>query len=441
MRLDRHWKAAVLLSGACLAGCGGESTAPGESAGSSAAPATQVSESSEAAAANVPPTASITAPAEPDAEPAIVRPDQGTPEWLILQITQLKVQSLPETDDVNVLRKARQDRNQKIIEIATEVIAKTHKTPEKELVFNSAVHHLLDATMQLAMAGDNDSVDALYEHADVFYQRDPKSRAASEASFFLARFANENAARSADKDVRWLQEFARQARLFAERFPQEQHRSASLLNDAATSCDYWGLAEEAVQCYSTIRQKFPETPQADQVVAPLRRLALTGKPVDLGGPTSDGGFTSIADFKGSPVLVVFWSTEARPFVDQAKEIIETVGKYEAQGLQVLGVNLDTDESAVDAFADKTGINWRTIFHVDATKRGWNHPVVVYYGVRGIPQFWLVGRDGNVVTTTLQAKDLDRTLSRVMATSATPAATTTPARPAPTSSSTANAPQK
>ncbi|MBC8289995.1 MAG: TlpA family protein disulfide reductase [Planctomycetes bacterium] len=352
----------------------------------------------------------------------IERPQDGSPEALILKITQLRLQPFetlvdpeapPTKEEVEKQRAARRERNLAIIELAQQAIAMTHREPAKEQVFNISVHRLMDATFQLAMQGDQDSIDQLYAHAESLYTRDPKSKAASEAAWFVARYSNENAQKYADQDIRWVQEFSRQSRAFAEKFPHEQQRAVGLLHEASTSADFWNLRDEAIQSYTALAQKFPGTPQGKQAAAPLRRLALIGKKLDLGGPTLDGGFLQVADFAGSPVLIVFWSSQAKPFVDQLPKVMPIVSRHEKIGLQVIGVNLDLAEPDLDAFLEKTGLGWRTIFHQDQSRRGWSHPVAAYYGVRNIPQFWLVDKAGTVVSTTAQAQTLDAELTKLM----------------------------
>ncbi|MBI1313093.1 redoxin domain-containing protein [bacterium] len=438
MKMERQGLAAALLAltlsvSLGISGCGGGSES-GETASSNAgSQSASVPSGSSAAAESSPaatpgtgtpetalPAASIgMAPGTDDPDDLadnesveIVRPREGTPEWTILEITKLRLQPFPETDDVNELRKERRERNEQIAKLAHEVIALTHQDPGKEQVFNVAVHRLMEATWQLAMQGDSEAVTELYDYAASFYGRSPKSRAAADSHWFLASFANENAVRHGDTEPRWLSEFARQARLFAERFPEDQQRAIKLLNDAAQTCDAYGIRDEAVQCYAALRQKYPESAPAQQAVAALRRLELPGKTLDLGGPTMDGGFLSIADFNATPVLVVFWSTQAKPFVERSAEILSIVSKFEKQGLQVIGVNLDTDESAVDAFKEKSGMGWQNIFHAAPSRRGWNHPVATYYGVTTIPQFWTVDVKGQVVSMTGEITQLEAELERL-----------------------------
>ena len=407
-------------------GCGGDSTSPQSAESSSdttatapvvasTEPVTLPTAAISAGSASTPELDSAEAKAAVAANQREVSgpPQKGSPRWLVLEMTKLRMQPFPETDDIEKQREARRTRNLEIVKLAEEAIAKTHQDPELEAVFNVAVHRLMESHLELSLQGDQDSIDALFSFADSFYARDPKSRAASESAYILSRFAHKNAQYSGHQDVRYLQEFSRQARLFAERFPVEQERAVGLLNDAAATCDFHGMREEAILCFETLRQKYADTPQAQQAISALRRLNLIGKPLDLGGPTLDGGFISVADFKGSPVLVVFWSSQAVPFIEQSSAIITATEKYEEQGLQVIGVNLDTDESAIDAFLEKSSMGWRTVFHTAPERRGWNHPVAVHYGVTMIPQIWLVDAEGKTVTTSIATKDLDAMLAKLL----------------------------
>ena len=90
--------------------------------------------------------------------------------------------------------------------------------------------------------------------------------------------------------------------------------------------------------------------------------------------------------------------------------------------KVIGVNLDTDEAAIDAFLEKSGMGWRTVFHTAPDRRGWNHPVAVHYGVRTIPELWLVDAEGKTVTTSITAETLDATLEKQLSTTVKVSAT-------------------
>jgi len=333
-------------------------------------------------------------------------PPEGTPQWYIHQILLLRFEKLPETDDVEKLRKLRRERNLKIVELAEQCIAKTHKNPEQEQVFNAAVHQLLEARVALALQGKEEDIVALYELADVLYKRDKKSKAAAEAAYRVAVFANTNAVRYPDPETGWLNEFVRRARLFATDFPQEQSRAVRLLDVAGRSCEFYRQIPEAIKCYEQLQSQFPEMPQAKRSTAILRRLKLPGKPLQLAGPTIDGGFIDIKDYKGKVVLVVFWASDNK----RCKQLVpklKTLGeKYKQAGFEIIGVNMDKEEPVVDTYLEKTGLTWPQIFYPDRSKRRWDNLIAKHYGVRQLPTLWLVDDAGTVRKTFLDTQKLE-----------------------------------
>jgi len=382
-----------------LAGCGSSETEP----------------SSATTSGGSLPTLSIGAESQQSAEPKVQVEDleQGSPEWIVREITRLRVQPAPETNDVEKLKAFRLKRNRKVIEFATQAVALTHKDPEKERLFTVAAHHMMEARLQLALQGDRSSIDSLYDDAASFYQRDPESQAAADAAYTLASFAHSNSRRFDEKEPRWLVEFSRQACLFARNFPKDSRRAPTLLLAAGESCELHGMVEEAVNCYSILQNEFSESPLSAQVSGSLRRLKLQGQPLKLAGPTLDGGFVSVEKFKGKVVLVVFWGTQANAFVEQIPRLNQLREKYSRHELEIVGVNLDEEEPSIDAFLEKHVLDWPQIFYSDREKRGWKNPTVIYYGIKNIPTAWLVDQEGIVIDTQVSFATVDAKLKSLL----------------------------
>lgn len=351
-------------------------------------------------------------------------PKKETPEWFIYKITQVKLKPLFRPDDAEAqsLEKQadlRRERNEQIVELATEAIARTHKETSKdqskERVFDLAVHHLLEAELQLAIAGEQDHIDALYEHASLLYQRNPKSKAAIEAGMTLINFARMNAQKFGREEPKSLEEFARLARQFAKNFPQEERQAIPVLFAAGQSCEFHGLTGEAVQCYATITEQFPESQAAQRVTPIMRRLNLKGKPLQLAGPAIGGEFLNAEEMTGKPLLVVFWTTQAQPFVRQLPKLQELVSQIDPKRLNVISVNFDDDdnESAVQTFMDTNGLNWPTIFETESEKRGWNNPIASHYGIQNVPMYWIASSKGNVVEMTYDIDKIEPLLKKLM----------------------------
>lgn len=391
---------------------------------------------------------------EPDEEVVVKEPEKGSPEWHIREILRIRLMPFPAVKTASASQEdaatppdpakelaeqeaVRRERNEQVITLAKQAIALTHKDPEKEIVFNAAVHHMLDARLQLAIDGEQTDVDGLYEICEALQQSKPNTEIASAAALTIVNFCHANAVRFAQSEPKWIQEFAKQAQLFATRVAENQaatpektedgadnprtfqlrqdaSRAAQILLAAGQSCDAAGFPEDGKACYVMVKSKFPDTQQAEQVVGVLRRYGLMGKPLQLAGPTLDGNFLSIEDFKGKIVVVVFWSSQAKPFVDDLPTMSAFLSKPGVQKLvSVIGVAMDTDESQLDAFLEEHSLSWPQIFYSEPEKRGWSSPVANYYGINRLPTIWIIDSSGVVAETNVTAAELESKLKDVV----------------------------
>ena len=346
------------------------------------------------------------APNQTPTDPQAV-PKKDSPEWQLGQMLVLRAQSVPPgTPQLT-------ERNQKLIAMALELIEKTHSQKPLEPVFNRAVQLLCEARLDLAASGSAEDAKALQADAEAFYRRDPTSAAAEEAGWWLTRLAHTNA-RQARNDRRKIQAFAIAARTFATRFPKSEAKALPLLAAAGQTCELYHLDGEAMNCFAMLQEKFPKTPQADQATAILRRLDLKGKKVKLFGETIDGRFLKDGKLLGKPVLVVFWSSDSEAFQEMLPELQKVTRPYERSGLTILGVCLDEDKTALDAFIAKNGLRWLQLFYADPDKQHWEHPLAKYYGVHDIPSVWLVDQEGVAVDTHVTPESLDGQLRYLIA---------------------------
>src|SRR5690606_3267747 len=122
--------------------------------------------------------------------------------------------------------------------------------------FNTAVHFLSDARLELASAGDADQARLLLEDADSLYERAPESAAAAEASFKVVELAERMARSLGGADREWLTEYAAQANQYAERFPEQKTRAALALFTAGRLCDRFQMTDPARQCLQRVQTEF-----------------------------------------------------------------------------------------------------------------------------------------------------------------------------------------
>jgi thiol-disulfide isomerase/thioredoxin len=101
------------------------------------------------------------------------------------------------------------------------------------------------------------------------------------------------------------------------------------------------------------------------------------------------GLTPTVSFSDTkPTLLVFWASWCVPCNKEAPVIArlfrETTGR-----LDIIGVNVDTDASAADAFADKHALPYRSYADPDLA-------IADRFGVTGTPALVVLGPDGAFV---------------------------------------------
>lgn len=352
---------------------------------------------------------------------------EGTPEYMLQQIALLKaspanlirqpipgkpgkfesIQLTPEQTSQEQLR-----RLHATVDLAMQVITMTKDHPRQEQLFNNAVHYLGDARKQLALAGEPDQAQLLSEDADALFKRDKTSFAAVQSALKLVQLAQAQAETYGRQDTRWGAAFAKQARLFAGNFPQETNLAAMNLIAAGRITEQLGLMEDSLTCYAMVEERFPNTPFADTTASVLRRLRLQGqKLTEFAGSTLEGGYISIDQFAGHPVLIAFWSANSQKFQSDLPLIEAALTKHGSRGLMVVGVNLDKNQATVDQFVEQHNLAWQNIFFSAAESRGVQNPIARHYGVTSVPVYWMVDARGTVVAAPFDIQQLDAVLSK------------------------------
>lgn len=130
-------------------------------------------------------------------------------------------------------------------------------------------------------------------------------------------------------------------------------------------------------------------PVRDKARIRLRDLKRLGKPLELSFTALDGRKVDMKELKNKVVIIDFWATTCAPCIVLLPSLKELYSKYQAQGLEVIGVSLDTDRDKLTQFIKKNEIPWPQSF--DAA--GDDGPVPKAFAIKGIPVVWLVDRQG------------------------------------------------
>ncbi|MFG2052550.1 TlpA family protein disulfide reductase [Micromonospora sp. NPDC048930] len=141
----------------------------------------------------------------------------------------------------------------------------------------------------------------------------------------------------------------------------------------------------AVGTLAALGLRAPATPAAEE--APT----VTGAPAPaLSGTTLDGGQFALSDARGQVVLVNVFASWCGPCREELPLLVDAERSWSPRGLRLVGLNIRDGTEAVRALLDETGATGLTVVpDPDGTR-------AVQWGVRGVPETFVVGRDGRLV---------------------------------------------
>ena len=166
------------------------------------------------------------------------------------------------------------------------------------------------------------------------------------------------------------------------------------------------LSDELLKDMET---RFWGDPKIKAFLRSLGRGPSVGKPFEAALTRLDGSKLKLPDdLKGKVLVIDFWATWCPPCVEEVPHMKEVHEKYQAKGVEFVGISLDTSKEKLEAFIKTNGLNWTQTF----SGKGWDDPTAKKYGVTGIPSIWVVGVDGKVVSDNAR-NDLERTIEKAL----------------------------
>jgi cytochrome c biogenesis protein CcmG, thiol:disulfide interchange protein DsbE len=132
-------------------------------------------------------------------------------------------------------------------------------------------------------------------------------------------------------------------------------------------------------------------------------VGLGSKAPNFHAVTVDGARhnESLSKYKGDVVLLNVWATWCQPCVVEMPAIERLYHDYGPQGLKVVAVSIDTGATDADvrAFATKRGLTFDIL-------RDSVQDIVGQYQTTGVPETFVIARDGVIRKKVIGASDWD-----------------------------------
>jgi peroxiredoxin len=141
----------------------------------------------------------------------------------------------------------------------------------------------------------------------------------------------------------------------------------------------------------TAAETKPPVPEAKVEMIKVGAAAPDFPATDLNGKA-----VKLSDFRGKIVILDFWATWCGPCIASMPHTNEVAAQYKDQGVVVLASCTSDTRAAFEAWVKKNQATYpELLFSHDPQERGSDRASHKLYGVGGIPQQFIIGRDGKI----------------------------------------------
>jgi peroxiredoxin len=174
---------------------------------------------------------------------------------------------------------------------------------------------------------------------------------------------------------------------------------------------------------SSLEKTYPNSPYARDYSTMLNQLQnnsalaaagasdiVVGQPApDISLTNTEGKVMKLSDLKGKIVLLDFWASWCGPCRRANPSVVSAYNKFNKKGFEIFSVSLDKDRDKWKDAIAQDHLDWP--YHVSDLK-GWSSQAAQLYKVQGIPQQYLIGRDGKIIASAQAGGSLEAQLEKL-----------------------------
>jgi peroxiredoxin len=189
----------------------------------------------------------------------------------------------------------------------------------------------------------------------------------------------------------------------------DSYISLNALESFAYSNDYADIAPLYNGLSDAVKQSEGGKEFGDRLPK-LKAVAIGAIAPEFAEADTSGKIISLASFKGKYVLVDFWASWCGPCRRENPHVVKTFNTFKGKNFTILSVSLDRP-GAKDkwiAAIHKDGLTWTHVSDLQF----WKSKTADLYGVRAIPQNFLIDPDGRIIGKNLMGDDLSDKLEAI-----------------------------
>jgi hypothetical protein len=281
---------------------------------------------------------------------------------------------------------------------------------EERVQWINQVADCLSTAAQNSPENDRTAYNRLVRLVEQIVQAMPGSNLAAYVTFremsadYAVKLATTKGQEIAKVQEAWLGRLAK----FVEAYPKADDTPDALLQLGMVS-EFAGKEIEAKKWYDRLARDFGEHQLAGKARGALKRLELEGNPLELTGSLLQGGAFNLGQLQGKAVAVYYWASWNQQCVGDFAKLKLLLDTYGSKGFEVVCVNLDGTAAEATAFLQRSPAPGVQLFAAG----GLESPLATQYGVMVLPNLFLVGKDGKVVSRTVQVNGLEDEVKKLL----------------------------
>jgi peroxiredoxin len=179
----------------------------------------------------------------------------------------------------------------------------------------------------------------------------------------------------------------------------------------AVMCTTFGK-EKTLELFSNLTQRVKDSEEGKII---SRYLSINKDPkigdhfIDFEMQTPKGETRKLSELKGKIILLEFWASWCGPCQVETPNIKKVYDEFHKDGFEIFAVSADFDKVSWTKSIEEGNLNW---IHVSELKSHGNTAWLIY-GVYGIPDNFLINKDGIIIARNLRGDDLEKKIKELM----------------------------
>ncbi|WP_460500280.1 redoxin domain-containing protein [Hymenobacter agri] len=160
------------------------------------------------------------------------------------------------------------------------------------------------------------------------------------------------------------------------------------------------------------RKANPESPFTKELTARLEPMRITAQGAmapEINLPTPEGKPLALSSLRGKYVLLDFWASWCGPCRQENPNVVRAYNKFKDKGFTIYSVSLDQDKAKWVKAIESDGLTWNHVSDLAS----WNSVAGAAYGVKAIPQSFLIDPQGRIIAKNLRGEALAAKLAEVL----------------------------